>query len=382
MRSRAGTRRKLFCLLGVSLVVLGLSCSPAMACAICITLPEKTVADRILESETLVLAREDPLRPFTFAPIAVLKGSADGAPIPFLVDSATRRRLSDVFEDAVIFVRSRRSPVRPFARAEAEPEWLQLGYAGAEYRALVDQILASEVAWRADKTGRARFVFFEGLHDHPDPAIRELGLGELAKAPYGLVREMISRLTLGEIVRVLRDPKMIPWAPIHILLLGRNADPASHELVRNTVHEAATARGTQRNLAAWATALIEIDGVRAVDALARSYFQLPERSTEELLDIATAFSVHAKEGDPALRPIIIAAFHDLALARPETAPTLSVHLASLKDWSHADYFEKLLNSGRSWSPAEDLMLKVYLGSAPKKFSASELSGAATVSGRK
>ncbi|MGF1611091.1 MAG: hypothetical protein ACFCUQ_16925 [Kiloniellales bacterium] len=326
------------------------------------------MADRILESETVVLAREDPSRPFTFAPVAVLRGSVDGKPIPFLVDSTTKRRLGANSEDAVLFVRPQRSPLRPLA--PTEPEWLRLAYADAEYRTLIDRILALGDFWRADETGQARFSFFEALYDHKVRAIRELALSELARAPYRLVRGMTPRLAVAEIVRMLRDPAMIPWAPAYVLLLGRSADPAAHVLVRETI-AAFAMYGAQSNLAAWATALIEIDGVRGIDILVRHYGGVPERSAEELQEILTAFGVHAKDGDPTLRSMIVARLHDLARARVEVAPAAANHLASLNDWSQADFFQTLLESEKRWSPAESFMLTVYVRAARKGIESKE-----------
>jgi hypothetical protein len=361
MSTRDRTKRKLLYLAALAIVVLGLS-NTARACVVCITAPEKTVVDQILDSEAVVLAREDPSKPFSFTPVTVLKGAADGTPIPFLVDSFTRKRLAAAPGDAVLFARARRDGAHPFALTRPEPEWLRLAYADAEYRRLVEQILALEGSWQADDTGRARFSFFEALHDHADPAIRQLALSELARAPYRLIREIASRLTPAEVEGALRDLTMIPWAPVHILLSGRSADPKAHELVRETVR--ATARdGVQRNLAAWATALVEIDGVRGIDFLALKYTQAPGRSTEELREIVTAFAVHAKDGDASLRPIIISKLHDLVRTRPKLAPEIANHLVSLNDWSQADYLEQLLDSEMPWSPAEVFALNVYVGIA-------------------
>jgi hypothetical protein len=51
------------------------------ACMICIPYPAKTAADALLESATVILAREHPHTPFSYAPVEVLKGQADGAEI-------------------------------------------------------------------------------------------------------------------------------------------------------------------------------------------------------------------------------------------------------------------------------------------------------------
>lgn len=349
--------------LALALVVgLGISGAPAMACAICITAPEKTLVDRILESETVLFAREDPSRPFSFAPVAVLKGSVDDVSLPFLVDSTVRRRLNATPEAAVLVVRTVRSPVRPLVRADPEPTWLQLAYADGEFRAIIDQILALEDSWMADRTGQARFDFFEALHDHADPAIRELAVSELARAPYRFIRGMTLRLTPAEIATVLRDPAMLTWAPTYKLLLGRSADPAVHQMVRDRVRTPAS-HAAPSDLAAWATALVEIDGAPGVDLLAQRYIKVPTRTAGELQEVLSALGVHAQDGDPSLQPVLVTAFHEFARAHPELAPVVAYHLLSLKDWSQVDYFECLLDSERAWSAADRMMLQVYVGMA-------------------
>src|ERR671924_1785413 len=77
------------------------------ACLICIPYPEKTAADALLESATVILAREHPDKPFSYAPVEVLKGQTGGAEIDLFVDSATRRSLAVHPERAVVLVRKR-----------------------------------------------------------------------------------------------------------------------------------------------------------------------------------------------------------------------------------------------------------------------------------
>jgi hypothetical protein len=178
---------------------LVLAAGQAAACLVCIALPERTIADRMIDAGTLVLAREDPGRPFAFAPTATLKGAAEGLPIPFLVDSATRRRLAADPGAAVLFAR------------DAEG-WTRLADADAEVVEMTRAILAAATEWDAEDDHAARFAFFADRHDHSNPTIRELALAEISRSPYALIRGMTPRLTRAEIVRVLRDPKWAEWA--------------------------------------------------------------------------------------------------------------------------------------------------------------------------
>ena len=365
IRLRDRFRSRVPALPAIALAMLGFSGVPAAACGICIVdMPDKTMADRVLESDAVVLAREVSGKPFAFTPVSVLKGSLPPDPIPYLVDSATRRKLGMSPEDAVLLVWTRLDTKRfgPFAGGPSKAEWMLLGYAGPEYQRLVARILAHGDDWQRDRSSEDRLRFFEALHDHPDQTIRLVALSELARAPYGFIRRVSTRLTLTEITRTLRNQTMMRWAPIHILLLGRSDDPGSRELVRGAV-EAAASLSSQANLAAWATALVEIDGRRGVDALARAYFGVPTRSDAELKEVVTALGVQGSEGEPSLRPAIMLAFHELANDRPQMAPYVAVHLADWNDWSQADAFLHLLQTQAIKAPEEVFMLSVYVNAA-------------------
>ena len=77
----------------------------AQACPICGAMPTKTVADHLIESETIVLAREDADRPFTYSLVKVLRGRPPAGPFDLFVNSATRRRLTLNPGEAVVLVR-------------------------------------------------------------------------------------------------------------------------------------------------------------------------------------------------------------------------------------------------------------------------------------
>ena len=66
----------------------------AGACQICIPLPERTLADRLLDSDAVVLAREDASRPFHYQAVETLFGEPGDAPIDLFLHSQARRVLA------------------------------------------------------------------------------------------------------------------------------------------------------------------------------------------------------------------------------------------------------------------------------------------------
>lgn len=318
--------------------------SQAKACLVCIELPEDTIADRVLAAEVVVLAREDATRPFIFRPIATLKGSAEGVPIAQLVDSATRRWLATDPAAAILLIHD-------------GDNWTRLADADGEVGDMIRDILAAGAEWDSVDTHPARFAYFAERHDHPNATIRKLALAEISRASYAEIRSMTPRLTRPEIVRILTNPKWGNWAPIHILFLGLSDDPTDHALVRRAFSLAAANRGL--HLAAWATALVEIDGPPAIAHLRDSFLE----SVEGRRSIVVALITLAGGGAPELRPVIDATFHSLASASPELAGEVARHLLWAEDFSQAAYFAELLASGTIDDPATEVVITVYLHTA-------------------
>jgi len=331
---------------------------PALACMICLEAPEQTFADRLLAAETLVLARPDPDDVFRFVAVESLRGEAQLAPIPHFADSATRQRLAGAPPDGVLFARLRSGAQGPLARRGSE--WQRLAYADRPMRDFVAAILEGSDSWRTDRTGRNRFEFFAALHDHDHPAIREIAIGELARAPYAMLRDMKLRLSADDIVAALRDPTRVPWASTYILLLGRSGDTAARAMVRETVSAAAATTASQPNLAAWATALVEIEGAQGVERLAAGFLRDPSRNTETVKQVVMALAVHAREGDPALAATIAGDLRELALRNPGLAPLVATELGAIGDWSMAEHFSRLLQAGTKWQPDERFALAGYV----------------------
>ncbi len=313
-------------LLAAALALLA-GATAALACPVCIDLPEATLAERLLRAEAIVIAREDPARPFRYAPVAALKGDAAGPPIPLLLDSATRRRLSLRPEDGVLMLRDRSGA------------WAHGGYGDAAWRAAAAAILGEGPSWRDDPA--ARFAYFETLLRHEDANLRRLAVDELSRARYGLIRTMAQPLDGETARRALADLGMIPWAPFHVLMLGLSARPEDHALVRRNLDSAARTGGG-RLLGALATALVEIDGAAGVDRLVRAWLSPSDRDAEALRAVVIALGVQARDGDPALRPTILAALRALPERRPEVAGTVAATLGDIGDFSQADAIETAL----------------------------------------
>ena len=292
----------------------------ALACGVCVEKPEKTVSDRILNADTVVIAREDRDQPYSFAPVTFLAGAAHDTPIPYLVDSATRKRLDRNPEDGVLMLRKGN-------------EWTRAGYANAAWRHTADQILKHGARWQNDP--KARFTFFEAYLHGSDPFLRHLAIDEVSRASYDLIRGMAQPIEGAVARQALSDQTKIPWQSFYILMLGLSDRDEDHALVRERMSTAARI-GSSSQLQAWATALVEFDGAEGVRVLVDNWLVAPHRSPQALRAVIAAMTTHAQHGDTSLREPLLAALARLPQRRPDVVGTVAVAFELIGDFSHAD----------------------------------------------
>ncbi len=301
-------------------VMIFILCMPlaasAVACPICIGFPSKTEADLLLESHCVLLGRPDPKHPFQYAPGVALKGMYDGSPIDLLVDSATQRALEVHPECHVLLIQE--VPGGP---------WRSLGWMSSGYAALVQRILQVGPTWTGPDATKHRVDFFVPLLGHEENRICELAYLELGRAPYTTVRELGRRIEREAYEPMLEERRYIEWRGLAILFLAQS----DSELDRNRIREsllAAQQFGIRTNLAAWATAAIEIDRIAAIDQIEKTYLQSSDRTSEELQAIFVALSMHGSRDDAGLRERVIECYGQLVERHPEFGPQVAKDLAA------------------------------------------------------
>ena len=295
--------------------------SPVRACTICIGMPERSDADYVTEGHCVVLAREDPDRPFAFAPVEVVKGQFCGREIDLLIDSLTRRRLRADQHQHVVLVQEKKSGV-----------WRSLGIASKEFEGLLRQMLVRASIWETEENRSSRVDFFLPLFGHPDPQIYQLAYLEISRAPYRVIRRL-GRITPRErYAERLENSTYLQWRPLAILLLAQSQSDRDKQYIRDSLQSAQRLK-LSTNLAAWASAAIEIDGREAVDNLEEEYFRRASRSHEEIREVFKAFSLHGAEDTHQLRDRIVAAYQILLDTHPAMGElvTRDMHI-----WDRAD----------------------------------------------
>ncbi|MGB1129843.1 MAG: hypothetical protein ACPG4K_07320 [Haloferula sp.] len=285
------------------------------ACTICLPYPVDSLADHILSSKALCLAREDPDRPFILKPVRHLISDEDAPEIDLFLDSSTRRKLMLAPDKSVL--------CGLFDSTDG-PEWRRLAIHHDEVAPVVKTIINQAEHWRSNPAERSAYFATYLGHDHP--TLSDLAHLEVARAPYTQIREHAKLLDRDEIVAFLADFRRLEWHPLYILFLAQSDDPRDHERIRDSIATSAELHSTLLT-AAWATALIEIDGPEAIQWLGDQYTS--GRSPEETRCIFDAMAVQGTSGSPEMRAAIIPVFRSLLVQSPALAPSIA---GTLSEW--------------------------------------------------
>ena len=218
-----------------SLAVLAVCCMAlfsghAAACMVCIPFPEDTATDRLLDAEVVVLARENPDKPFSYVATEVLRGELADPAIDLFVDSRTRRRLTLDPDRAMVLT-----------RGIAGDSWQSAGYATLDYETMVREILARAANW-LNPADRPRF--FIPYLVHAEKVLQELAYLEVGRASYDTIREADPLVPAEQVYRFLSDRLYLEWRAMYILLLGIGASPDEAEAIRVSIADIEAGRKT------------------------------------------------------------------------------------------------------------------------------------------
>lgn len=323
----------------------------ANACGFHNYTPQPTLVNRLLVSDDIVLARVAPDNPFRFQAFEALEGDLDASEIPYLVDAATRRRLTLDANAAVLF-----------ARDGAYGPWKRLAFVDAAMAPVLKTVMENLPAWEVGGDVD-RLRYFATLVGHPDDRIHRLALRELDLADYSLLRDLELDLEPSRLLAQFDSPMESEFKPIRILLLGLSG--AEQQRTRLESGVASSVRTEGRYLGAFATALIELVGPEAITDLASAYLtdrDLPLVTRELLIE---AISLHGQTGDPVMEDAISVAIESSLWVDPSLAGAVARRFGSRSDWSHHSALQALLMEGAVHAPADNQDVSQYLMLAQK-----------------
>ncbi len=313
----------------ISLLELVAGARIASAHPVLVPQPTQTLTDRILQCDTLLLAREDPERPFHYAAVSTIKGDPGATSIDVFMPSNVRRRLASDPELAMLL-----------GRGSGDDKWQPLGIASADYMQVVRRILTFANDWTPKETDNfQRLQEFAPLLGHEDLRLHELAYLEIGRATYASIRKVGAGVPLRRVRAMLNNPQYFPWRGLDIMLLGLSDEKRDHATVIKAMQQMQRV-STSTNLAAWATAYVEVTGLNGIDQLEQWYFRDTDRSLEELRPVTRALAGHANEA-PELRQPVVAAYRVMLAAHPDAAPDIAHDLIAWRRWDLAEQFQQL-----------------------------------------
>lgn len=327
---------------------LGVLAPIAYACQVCIPYPVKTLADRLIDADAVVAAREDPDRPFHFRVVEVLAGNPGPGPVDAFLNSRARRVLALFPERHMLLARDPR-----------DGKWTTLGIADAEFDRVVRRILARAGEWRPMETNNpGRLAEFAQLLGHQDDRLHELAYLEVGRAPYASIRRISAEVSLDTVRAMLDDPRYLEWRSLAILMLAQSERAADRARIVATFEDKQRL-GSTLNLAAWATAYVAIERAAGADRIRYWYLERRDRSGDELEAVVKALSVHGTD-DPRLREPIAAAYRALLQVHPELAPGVARDLIAWRRWDFADQIRAIRTALAGTDPLAAYALDLYL----------------------
>ena len=351
VRNRFKARATVAKSLSVAILLLGVCVGFTMfpntvaACAFHNYKPPKTIIDQVLGGKVVVLARPDPENRYRYKIVRYFKGVSTTTKIPFLVDSVTRRRLSDNPEHGVLFA--------------FDGDWSKVSYMDKDHLLVLEEVTENLANWQSEEFHPDRFLFFAGYQDHPNSRLRRLALQEFDRVPYKMLRTITVRFSEDALLKSLTSPVDFQYRPISYLLLGMTGTPSARlrllaqiEFMRDLEYAPA--------LGAVATALIETERGHGVDMLKNSYLLDPGQSSSNLNSVVEAMAIQSNVGSKDLKVAINDALKEFVVQRPNMAGMVAGRLAARQDWSLAAILEEILETRRDLNAASRLTVAIYV----------------------
>ncbi len=320
----------------------------ALAHPVLVPVPIKTLADRVLESDLIVLAREDPQHAFHYAAIEVIKGESADQSIDLLIPAKTRRQLADSPQLKIMLGRNAQSG-----------QWHALGAANVDLLRVVRRTLDYQNTWVSGETDNLeRLKLFTALLGHADERLHELAYLEIGRATYASIREVSGGLALEKVRSMHNNPLYYQWRGLDIMLLGLSGEEPDRLRVVSAM-QTRQETSSELHLAAWATAFVEVRGHDGINELTDWYFREPTRSRRELRLIARALAGHANESAD-LQPLVVEAYRALLETHPRVAPDIAHDLIAWQRWDMFDQVQQLQPQLARQDPLGVYKVNLYL----------------------
>ena len=330
------------------------------ACVICVPYPQTTLADVLIESDKVIMARESERKPYSFYTVAVLKGTDNAHGIDAFINSSARRMLKQNPDGAVVFRRENR-----------ESGWHFITYADTEYQEFIRAIIEQSARWRQFSGTRLRIDFFAQYLNHNHRLISEQAYLEVGRAPYASIKRIAGTIPRQQIYKFLANWQLIEWHSLYILMLGSSQHPDDLAYIRQKL-ESTAAFGLKTNLSAWVTAFIEAHPDTGVEEIEKLYFSSKVRTRDELQEVLKALSVLGSDVSFLVDPEsidrqrrIVGSYSALLQNYPMMAGAVANDLTVWKTQALIEQLSNILEHEPDLGPNSKMAVSYYLSIAPR-----------------
>jgi hypothetical protein len=325
------------------------------ACVICFPYPKTTLADILLESKTVIMARERTDKPYSFYAVDVLKGTIDGSDINAFVDSTSRRMLKHNSDGVLVFT----------LQYEGQ-DWQYTAYADTEYQQFVRSIIEQSSRWQGFEGDRNRIDFFAERLNHGNQFINAEAYLEVGRAPYASIKRIADNVPRQKIREFLNKWQLIEWHSLYILMLGQSRHPDDIAYIREKLKAAAEYR-FEKNLAAWVTAFIETNPETGVEDIEKLYFNDKNRTPDELQEVCKGLSVLGSEGGFRVAPELVERRHRIVRSygtllenHPQMAGLVARDLTTWRIRALVDQLTQIKENESALDPDTKMAINYYL----------------------
>ncbi|MEM6388027.1 MAG: hypothetical protein AAF718_17515 [Pseudomonadota bacterium] len=302
----------------IVLSALGGAIAPALvnACAFHGYTPEPTLVDRLLATEQVAIVNIEPETPGQYVRVETLLGpSVSGMPFPKDIALQGQGRATATY--GVLLLRD-----------GSYGPWLEAAILDQRFNLLVARILERRQVWQLGHEAD-RLAFFAHRVNDRNPEIRKLALRELDRAPYGALRQ-VSLPSIRHLKQALQNDAG-ELAPIYALLAGLSGDRSFSPLLTAKLASAVQNRTTY--LGAYATALIELEGSRAVSEILREYVYEPTLEEDIREKLLGALAIQHRVADALTRRAIARGMAELIRRVPDAQDGVARYFGVRASWA-------------------------------------------------
>ncbi|MFO1151078.1 MAG: hypothetical protein U1E62_22100 [Alsobacter sp.] len=348
-----------------------LAAGAAWACPICFSGRVPLLGPKIDAADEVVLATQigeaGPYRVTTSIKGAISDGAIilDASPAPPVLVVTGRPSL-------VVRNRSSQQWSALGSMQAGQADWLRAFAAGAPAPgAPAPKIWPRTLDTSADLSDEdwlARLALVAPVLESPDRLVAEIAYGELARAPYRLLRSLKGMRSPAEVLNWLADPDLLARKPGYLLLLGVAGGDVAARYVAARLAERRAARRSD-DVAALITADLEMGGPASLGSVIAGYLTDSSRGLPEIEAALLALNVQGTADAAIPRAQIVAAYGDFVRAHPAMAGFVVQDLSDWGAFDVADVLQAALESGAVRDPGSRYAVQAFLQRDPARPSA-------------